>query len=158
MRHQWVKHFKSAYWREASVSVFSSLFTCWLRCRYLCRGSIQQCGVTIPASTAKLDQDFFLSRGRRVEARECGVIMLPAAQGVSQVKWQLQTLICGVPKGTKPHNHSDSKVHGANMGPTWGRQDPGGPHVGPINLAIWACISIYNWWCISIIHLRRLSI
>ena len=28
----------------------------------------------------------------------------------------------------------DSKVHGANMGPTWGRQDPGGPHVGPMNL------------------------
>ena len=31
----------------------------------------------------------------------------------------------------------DSKIHGANMGPTWGRQDPGGPHVGPMNLAIW---------------------
>ena len=32
----------------------------------------------------------------------------------------------------------DSKVYGANMGPTWGRQDPGGPHVEPINFAIWA--------------------
>ena len=32
----------------------------------------------------------------------------------------------------------DSKVHGANMGPIWGRQDPGGPHVGPMNFAIWA--------------------
>ena len=31
----------------------------------------------------------------------------------------------------------DSKVHGANMGPIWGRQNPGGPHVGPINFAIW---------------------
>ena len=31
----------------------------------------------------------------------------------------------------------DRKVHGANMGPNWGRQDPGGPHVGPVNLAIW---------------------
>ena len=31
----------------------------------------------------------------------------------------------------------DSKVHGANMGPIWGRQDPGGPHVGPMNFAIW---------------------
>ena len=29
--------------------------------------------------------------------------------------------------------HPNSKVHGANMGPIWGRQDPGGPHVGPIN-------------------------
>ena len=27
----------------------------------------------------------------------------------------------------------DSKVHGAYMGPTWGRQDPGGPHVDPMN-------------------------
>ena len=24
--------------------------------------------------------------------------------------------------------YPDSKVHGANMGPIWGRQDPGGPH------------------------------
>ena len=24
------------------------------------------------------------------------------------------------------------------MGPTWGRQDPGGPHVGPMDIAIWA--------------------
>ena len=32
---------------------------------------------------------------------------------------------------------TDSKVHGANMGPTWGRQDPGGSHVGHVNLAIW---------------------
>ena len=31
----------------------------------------------------------------------------------------------------------DSKVHGANMGPIWGRQDPRGPHVGPMNLVIW---------------------
>ena len=38
----------------------------------------------------------------------------------------------------KFQSHPDSKVHGANMGPIWGRQDPGGPHVGPLNLAIWA--------------------
>ena len=31
----------------------------------------------------------------------------------------------------------DSKVHGTYMGPTWGWQDPGGPHVGPMILAIW---------------------
>ena len=34
-------------------------------------------------------------------------------------------------------NIPDSKVHGDNMGPIWGRQDPGGPHVGPMNFAIW---------------------
>ena len=33
--------------------------------------------------------------------------------------------------------YPDNKVHGANMGPRWGRQDPGGPHVGPMNFAIW---------------------
>ena len=27
------------------------------------------------------------------------------------------------------------------MGSTWGRQDPGGPHVGPMNLAIWVFIT-----------------
>ena len=30
------------------------------------------------------------------------------------------------------HGCPDSKVHGANMEP-----DPGGPHVGPMNFAIW---------------------
>ena len=32
---------------------------------------------------------------------------------------------------------TDSKFHGANMGPSWGRQGPGGPHVGPMDLAMW---------------------
>ena len=27
------------------------------------------------------------------------------------------------------------------MGPIWGRQDPGGPHVGPMNLAIWVDVT-----------------
>ena len=38
--------------------------------------------------------------------------------------------------------YTDSKVHGANMGPILGRQDPGGPHVGPLNLAIWVYLYI----------------
>ena len=33
----------------------------------------------------------------------------------------------------------DSIVHGANMGPIWGRQDPGGPQ--PMNFAIWGVVS-----------------
>ena len=36
----------------------------------------------------------------------------------------------------------DSKVHEANMGPIWGRQDPGGPHVGPMKLAIWRVLGM----------------
>ena len=37
--------------------------------------------------------------------------------------------------------YPDSKVHGANMGPICGRQDPGGPHVGTMNVAIWVITS-----------------
>ena len=37
----------------------------------------------------------------------------------------------------------ESKVHGANMGPIWGRQDPGGPHVGPMNFAVWDLIEVF---------------
>ena len=36
--------------------------------------------------------------------------------------------------------YSDSKVHVANMGPIWDRQDPGGPHVGPMNFALWTSL------------------
>ena len=36
--------------------------------------------------------------------------------------------------------YPNSKVHGANMGPTSGRQDPGGPDAGPMNLAIWVSL------------------
>ena len=46
-------------------------------------------------------------------------------------------------------NNPDSKVHGANMGPIWGRQDPGGRHVGPMNLVIWEptkCTQLYIWY------------
>ena len=31
----------------------------------------------------------------------------------------------------------DSKVHGTHLGPTWVLSAPDGPHVGPMNLAIW---------------------
>ena len=40
----------------------------------------------------------------------------------------------------------DSMVHGANMGPIWGRQDQGGPHVGPMNFVICdVSVHIYVW-------------
>ena len=37
--------------------------------------------------------------------------------------------------------HPDSKLHGANKGPVWGRQDPCLSHVGPMNIAIWAVLT-----------------
>ena len=42
--------------------------------------------------------------------------------------------------------YPDSKVHGANIGPTWGRQDPGGSMLAPWTLLSgYACSSI--WYC-----------
>ena len=38
----------------------------------------------------------------------------------------------------------DSKVHGANMGPTWVLSAPDGPHVGPMSLAINVVIQEYG--------------
>ena len=38
--------------------------------------------------------------------------------------------------------YPDSKIRKAYMGPTWGRQDTGGPHVGPMNLAIGVAMDI----------------
>ena len=35
----------------------------------------------------------------------------------------------------------DSKFNRANMGTTWGQQDPGMPHDGPNDIAIWGIIS-----------------
>ena len=60
------------------------------------------------------------------------------------MSWRCITTICGVSQGyhfcpipASLRDYPDSKVHGANMGSTWGWQDPGGPHVGHMNLAIW---------------------
>ena len=55
----------------------------------------------------------------------------------------------------------DSKVHGANMGPIWDRQDPGEPHVGPMNLAIWdvsALIIIIKFYTLYILCMHYLMV
>ena len=62
--------------------------------------------------------------------------MLTMGLAVIWEEWTLQQVVTS----TFP----DSKVHGANMGPTWGRQDPGRPHVGPMNLVIWVMLD-YTW-------------
>ena len=59
----------------------------------------------------------------------------------------------------------DSKVHGANMGPIWGRQDPGGPHVGSMNfyyLGYHKKFAFYTWaqvntrtWVLGHVHNRK---
>ena len=39
----------------------------------------------------------------------------------------------------------NSKVHGANLAPIWGRQDPSRPNVGPMNFAIWGSLAGREW-------------
>ena len=42
-----------------------------------------------------------------------------------------------------PQYKPDSKVHGANIDPTWGLSAPDEPHVGPMNLAIREPLAIH---------------
>ena len=49
--------------------------------------------------------------------------------------------------------YPDSKVHGANIGPIWGRQDPGGPYVGPKNFVIW----VYYWFISDPFHSKPIE-
>ena len=46
----------------------------------------------------------------------------------------------------------DSKVYGANMGPTWVLSAPGGPHVGHMDVAIWDPVNIQEGPCELGIH------
>ena len=52
--------------------------------------------------------------------------------------------LISVSKGPPSDHLPDNKVHVPNMGSTWGQQDPGGPHVGHMNLAIRATLN-YNF-------------
>ena len=53
------------------------------------------------------------------------------------VTWPIQVWTAMVKSLCAYDSVPDSKVHGAYMWPTWGRQDPGGPNVGLMILAIW---------------------
>ena len=54
----------------------------------------------------------------------------------------------------------DSKVHGVNIGPIWGRQDPSETHVGPVNFGIWGmrCYAIadYVFRYDGLVHVSRI--
>ena len=48
-----------------------------------------------------------------------------------------KVMLCNYPSMLQRQRRiPDSKVHGANMGPTWVLSAPDGPHVGPMNLAM----------------------
>ena len=63
----------------------------------------------------------------------------------------------GAMHGILHQSATDSKIRGANGGPTRGRQDPGGPHVGRMNLAIWGFSTILpdvksQWQCKPLVN------
>ena len=58
--------------------------------------------------------------------------------------------------------YPDNKVHGGIMGPIWGRQDPGEPHVDPMNFDIWVSCTMYCFatcfsltFPVSVVQVRR---
>ena len=54
-----------------------------------------------------------------------------------------------------PYKDTDRKVDGVSMGPTWGRQDPCGSHVGPMNLAIWEYKKTYSAYHYFMTYLKQ---
>ena len=54
------------------------------------------------------------------------------------------------------HGVPASKVHGTNMGAIWGRQDPGGPHVGPV-VSIQLTKTIHSLSCVPLVVPREIN-
>ena len=70
--------------------------------------------------------------------------MIPAYTEIRTLLW---CKLCG-----HWQHHPDSKVHGANMGPTWTLSAPDEPHVGPMNLAIRVVVLIkLASWQLSVV-------
>ena len=63
------------------------------------------------------------------ELRKHNTVLWYISQSHLITKWCVRT-------SATYSSNPDSKIHGAYMGPTWGRQDQGVPYIGPMNLAI----------------------
>ena len=70
--------------------------------------------------------------------------MIPAIMMLNYAARDIDSLLA---TGSYP----DNKVHGANMGPTWVLLSPGGPHVGPMNLAIRILLLLQLETCLSLL-------
>ena len=51
-------------------------------------------------------------------------------------RWAARGIVAGLGGRCECESYPDYMVHGANMGPIVDWQDPGGPHVGPMNFDI----------------------
>ena len=79
---------------------------------------------------------------RAMEAETCGSSLLATDEEYlfrHQVEEITELIYLNIP---------DSKVYEANMGPIWGRQDSGGPHVRPMNFAIWDTLRHFRRFCV----------
>ena len=63
------------------------------------------------------------------------IFNVPSHNIMHETSWNLMSVYEFL-SATLAVNFPNSKVHGANMGPTWDLSAPDGPHVGPMNLAI----------------------
>ena len=86
-----------------------------------------------------------LSRSHHCNCQNNGIALITlycqlVADNLAQEGTKASAVVVRYPK---KYLCPDSKGHGANMGPTWGRQDPGGPYVGPMNLPILEDLT--NW-------------
>ena len=101
---------------------------------YLINIYLTNCKVRKPAVTSEHQSlsDFPFTNYRMIGMVDyCIGVAVGSLTHLSFIRVQLQ-----ISEKTYP----DSKVYGANVGPIWGRQDPGGRHVGPMNLAIWVSL------------------
>ena len=82
-------------------------------------------------------QHVYLSRQARIFRRLTSLLLYETYERCGLVRRSMCCLLCRYRSSCHTADkYPDSKVHGTYMGPTWGRQDPGGLHVGPMNLAI----------------------
>ena len=123
-------------------------------------------------SGTDLNRTMILNDSRRPQLTQCwqvGEFENKGGQECSQFAWRIQflwmiwqyeqhILYCMAAGHLSSHrflhalDYPDNKVYGANMGPIWGRQVPGGPHVGPMNFAIWAGHDDWGTLCLTQIN------
>ena len=130
---------------ELFVNLCVSTLIDWGRMTHICVGNL-----------AIIGSDNCLSPGRRhaIIWTDAGILLIgPSETYFNEILIKNHTFSF---KKIYLKMSPDSKVHEANMGPIWGRQDPGGPQVGPMNFAIWVVrkmATILSWPpCVNILR------
>ena len=79
--------------------------------------------------------------------RQYPVNFIGLAGIVYAIVYKTEPIFTGILHGKL--SYPDSKIHGANMGPTWVLSALDGPHVGPMDLAIRVFFNTdttWDWW------------